>query len=71
MGLKDSKKRTNQSHQNTIKLYLKALTGNSKRHCAHQKHAKQQNEYYLTYSLSFLQKILRCNSLFNHYRFQK
>ncbi len=28
-----------------------------RRHCAHQKHVKQQNEYYWTYSLNFLQKI--------------
>ncbi len=30
------------------------------------KHAKQQNEYYSTYSQSFLHKIFRCNLLCNH-----
>ncbi len=38
---------TNQKYQNSIKLYQTALTGNgTRRHCAHQKHAKQLNEYY-------------------------
>ncbi len=30
------------------------------------KHAKQQNEYYTTYSLNFLQKLFRCNPLCYH-----
>ncbi len=51
VGRANSNQRTNQKHQNSIKLYLTALTGNCKRrHCAHQKHAKQQNESYSTYS---------------------
>ncbi len=66
-GTANSNKRTNQKHQNNIKLNETILTGNDKRkHCAHQKHANQQDEYYSTYGLSFSQKILRCNPLCNH-----
>ncbi len=39
--------RTDQKRQNSIKLCKTASTENGKRrHCAHQKHAKQQNENY-------------------------
>ncbi len=63
----NSNKRTNQKHQNNIKLYKTTLTGNGKRrHCAHQNHVKQQNEYYSKYSLNFLQNIFRCDPLCNH-----
>ncbi len=45
-GAKNSNQRTDQKHQNSIKLYSTALTGNDKRrHCAQQTHAKQQIEY--------------------------
>ncbi len=51
--------RTDQKHQNNIKLCEKSLAVNDKRrHCAHQKHVKQQNDYYSTYSLGFLKKTL-------------
>ncbi len=47
-----------------------ALTDyDNRKHCAHQKHAKQQNEYYSTYSLSFLQRIIRFDLLCNHQHF--
>ncbi len=35
------------------------------------KHGKQQNEYYLTDGLNFLQKIFRCNPLCNHEHFHE
>ncbi len=46
----NSNKRTNQKHQNSIKRYSTALTGNGKKtHCAFKKHAKQQHEYFSTH----------------------
>ncbi len=60
-------RRTNQKHQNRIKVHQTTSTGNDKRrHRAHQQHAKLQNEYYSTYSRRFWLKIFRCNPLCNY-----
>ncbi len=63
-------KRTNQKHQNSIKLYLLDWKWQKKTLCT-SKHTKQQNEYYSIYSLRFLQKIFRGNPLCNHLHLQK